>query len=63
MRLAGIEYQNRNPPQGDSKSQRRKMSVVPLVLAQEEIAECHTAILLSVMVIPGAATSHESHEA
>ncbi|KFL49327.1 hypothetical protein JM78_35290 [Burkholderia pyrrocinia] len=36
------------------------MYVLTLILAQEEIAEGRAAILLSVVVIPRAAASHES---
>src|ERR1700754_3858554 len=61
VRLARVEYHRCAPAQGNAMAQRREMQVQSLVFAQEEIAEGRTAILRTVVVVPGTAAGHQGY--
>ena len=58
MRLTCVEYHGRSAGQRNALPRRGEMQVEPLVVAQEQVAECRAAVLHGVMVIRGAAASH-----
>jgi hypothetical protein len=61
VRLTRIKYHNRTPGEWDSKARRWEMQVQPPVLAQEEIAKSHAAIVCGVMVVPCPEAGHQGH--